>query len=329
MTARFNIRDLAADEADAFGRLLVTVYSGLTGFPSIQEQPAYYDMLMRVGDFARRDGARVLVAVSPHTEVLGGVVYFGNMAEYGSGGSATRLRNTSGIRLLGVSPTARGQGVGKALTQACIDLARAAGHAEVILHTTLAMQTAWRLYLQLDFVRSPDLDFLQADLPVFGFRLRLGLGCHGRPPAGSVPVSSAQPRLAMLTLDQLLAALQPKLNPGVFVFAQVDRLSDALQLDALAAFRETEGVTVVVPEAQALRAGLAIGFRAAWITLQVPSDLQAVGLTAAFSKALADAGISCNVMAAVHHDHLFVPADRGEDALTCLQRLSASVIRDR
>lgn len=329
MSARFNIRDLAADEADAVGRLLVAVYSGLSGFPSIQEQPAYYDMLMRVGDFARRDGARVLVAVSPHAGLLGGVVYFGNMAEYGSGGSATRLRNTSGIRLLGVSPAARGQGVGKALTQACIDLARAAGHAEVILHTTLAMQTAWRMYLQLDFVRSPDLDFLQADLPVFGFRLRLGLGCHGRPHAGSVPVSSAQPRLAMLTLDQLLAALQPKLNPGVYVFAQVDTLSDALQLDALAAFRETEGVTVVVPEAQALRAGLAIGFRAAWITLQVPSDLQAVGLTAAFSKALADAGISCNVMAAVLHDHLFVPADRGEDALACLQRLSASVIRDR
>ena len=131
----------------------------------------------------------------------------------------------------------------------------------------------------------------------------------------------------MLTLDQLLAALQPKLNPGVFVFAQVDKLSDALQLDALAAFRESEGVTVVVPEAQALRAGLAIGFRAAWITLQVPSDLQAVGLTAAFSKALADAGISCNVMAAVHHDHLFVPADRGEDALACLQRLQSGVRR--
>ena len=248
------------------------------------------------------------------------------MAEYGSGGSATRIRNASGIRLLGVSPAARGQGTGKALTQACIDLARAAGHAEVILHTTLAMQTAWRLYLALDFVRSPDLDFLQADLPVFGFRLRLGC-CPGRPHAGSVPVSSAQPRLAMLTLDQLLAALQPKLNPGVFVFAQVDKLSDALQLDALAAFRESEGVTVVVPEAQAVRAGLAIGFRAAWITLQVPSDLQAVGLTAAFSKALADAGISCNVMAAVHHDHLFVPADRGEDALACLQRLQSGVRR--
>lgn len=128
----------------------------------------------------------------------------------------------------------------------------------------------------------------------------------------------------MMTLDQLLASLRPTLHPGVFVFAQVETLSAALQLDAVAVFREVEGVTVVVPEAEALRAGLAIGFRAAWITLQVQSDLQAVGLTAAFSRALADAGISCNVMAAVHHDHVFVPADRGNDALACLQQLQLS-----
>lgn len=118
--------------------------------------------------------------------------------------------------------------------------------------------------------------------------------------------------------DRVRASPRPRLNPGVFVFATVDRLADALKLDAVAVFRESEGVTVVVPEAEALRAGLAVRFRAAWITLEVHSELHAVGLTAAFSRALADAGISCNVMAAVHHDHLFVPADRGEDALACL-----------
>jgi hypothetical protein len=35
------------------------------------------------------------------------------------------------------------------------------------------MQVAWRLYEQLDFVRSEDLDFSQQGLPVYGFRLRL------------------------------------------------------------------------------------------------------------------------------------------------------------
>ena len=68
---------------------------------------------------------------------------------------------------------ARGAGVGRALAEACLRLAAGKGHSQVILHTTQAMQVAWRLYEKLGFRRSPDLDFLQEGLPVFGFRLRL------------------------------------------------------------------------------------------------------------------------------------------------------------
>jgi len=64
-------------------------------------------------------------------------------------------------------------GVGRALTEACIQLAREAGHTEVILHTTQAMQVAWGLYERMGFERSTGLDFLQGQLPVFGFRLLL------------------------------------------------------------------------------------------------------------------------------------------------------------
>jgi len=53
----------------------------------------------------------------------------------------------------------------------------------------------------------------------------------------------------------------------------------------------------------------------------VPSDLAAVGLTAAFAQALAAVGISCNVLAGAHHDHLFVPVDRATDALAALRAL--------
>ena len=174
MTQPFRIRDLRAEEAVELGRLMMEVYSQLEGFPTPTEQPKYYELLVDIGRFAEQPDARVLVALTAQDELAGGVVYFGDMAEYGSGGTATAERNASGIRLLGVSPRVRGQGVGQALILACVQLAKERGHGQVILHTTEAMRVAWRLYERLGFVRSEDLDFAQQDLPVFGFRLGLG-----------------------------------------------------------------------------------------------------------------------------------------------------------
>ena len=173
MTTDLTIRDARTDEFSAIGRLLVEVYSGLAGFPTPAEQPQYYEMLENIGRLAERPQARLLVAVAPQGELAGAIVYFGDMAHYGSGGSATCVKNASGIRLLGVSTRHRNLGAGRALTQACIELALKAGHAEVILHTTEAMQIAWRLYERLGFARSEDLDFSQQGLRVFGFRFRL------------------------------------------------------------------------------------------------------------------------------------------------------------
>jgi GNAT superfamily N-acetyltransferase len=167
------IRDIRKAEFKAFGQLLVEVYSSLPGFPTPAEQPNYYQMLANIGNFTEKKDARVLVSILDGCGLVGGVVYFGDMAEYGSGGIATTVRDAAGIRLLGVSPKHRGLGTGKALTLACIRLAKEHGHSQVILHTTKAMQVAWQLYERLGFQRSIDLDFLQGELPVFGFRLRL------------------------------------------------------------------------------------------------------------------------------------------------------------
>lgn len=167
------IRDLADDEAAALGRLAVAAYAGLEGFPGPAEQPGYYAMLADIGRFARKPDARVLVARTMAGELAGGVVYFGDMAQYGSQGSATQLRNASGIRLLAVDPAFRGRGVGRALTNACIELARRMQHAQVILHTTQAMTAAWALYERMGFERYPAIDFMQEALPVYGFRLPL------------------------------------------------------------------------------------------------------------------------------------------------------------
>lgn len=168
------LRDLRPEEGPALGRLLVAVYSALEGFPTPEEQPGYYAMLADIGAFAAKPGVRVLVARTDQDRLAGGVVYFGDMAQYGSGGTATQERDAAGIRLLGVDPDVRGLGVGKALTKACLDLAREQGRAQVILHTTRAMPQAWRMYEALGFRRSEDLDFEQAGFPVFGFRLGLG-----------------------------------------------------------------------------------------------------------------------------------------------------------
>ena len=167
------IRDLRPEESTPLGQLMVEVYSRLEGFPTPAEQPQYYELLANVGRFAARPRTRVLVALNPQSELVGGVVYFGDMAEYGSGGTATSIRDASGIRLLAVSPRHRGTGAGRALTHACIALAREQRHSQVILHTTQAMQVAWRMYEKLGFERSVDLDFLQQGLPVYGFRLPL------------------------------------------------------------------------------------------------------------------------------------------------------------
>lgn len=122
-------------------------------------------------------------------------------------------------------------------------------------------------------------------------------------------------------LGVLLRNMEPVLHEGVYVYAVVPLDTDLAAVAALATFREPEGITLITSEAEALRAGLRIVFRAAWITLKVHSDLQAVGLTAAFSRALSDAGISCNVVAAAHHDHIFVPADFAQQALARLRAL--------
>ncbi|SPB12821.1 acetyltransferase [Caballeronia novacaledonica] len=125
-------------------------------------------------------------------------------------------------------------------------------------------------------------------------------------------------------LDTLISSMQPELQPGVYVFASLPHDAVASGAGVVATFREREGMTVVMEESAAQAAGIAPLFRAAWITLTVHSDLNAVGLTAAFARALGEANISCNVIAAAFHDHIFVPVEDGERAVYVLRDLQRS-----
>jgi GNAT superfamily N-acetyltransferase len=169
----FTVRNAEPREFEAIGKLLVEVYSQLEGFPKPKDQPAYYHLLANVGDLTKIPGTELLAAIEQNGDLAGAVVYFSNMKNYGSGGKATSLHNTSGFRLLAVNPKFRGQGIGKILTQACISRSKEQQHQQLVIHTTAAMQTAWKMYERIGFKRAPDLDFMQGDLEVFGFRLAL------------------------------------------------------------------------------------------------------------------------------------------------------------
>ncbi|MFO6447975.1 ACT domain-containing protein [Erythrobacter sp. NE805] len=122
--------------------------------------------------------------------------------------------------------------------------------------------------------------------------------------AGSGPVGE---------LAAMLAGMAPVLDARRWDFAVVEGEPPA---EAFAIIREDEGVTAILPDAGG-------GF--ARVTLKVHSALDGVGLTAAVATALAGRGIACNVVAGFHHDHLFVPWDRREEAVEALTRLAQGV----
>ncbi|MFE5935513.1 ACT domain-containing protein [Streptomyces sp. NPDC056470] len=122
-------------------------------------------------------------------------------------------------------------------------------------------------------------------------------------------------------LTRLVAGMRPDLHSGRYVFTTVDGPAPA-GVAPVATVAESEGLTLVVRQEEADAAGLAYDYVAAWITLRVHSALDAVGLTAAVSRELARAGLSCNVVAGFHHDHLFVEHARADLALAVLQELA-------
>ncbi len=169
----FIIRNASPSEFHQIGQLMVEVYSGLEGFPKADQQPSYYQTLANIGEFTKNPDTELLIAVSDTNTILGGVLYFGDMQYYGSGGLAPSINNASGFRLLAVSTSARGLGVGKALSIECITKAKGKGHKQVLIHSTKFMKPARHMYKKLGFKRYQELDFNQSGLSVHGFRLNL------------------------------------------------------------------------------------------------------------------------------------------------------------
>ena len=124
-------------------------------------------------------------------------------------------------------------------------------------------------------------------------------------------------------LQTLLKSMKPDMHEGVFVFCAVaDETQIRAGIKPRLMFREHEATTIVIRREEAERLGLSCQFASRLITLTVHSALDAVGFLAAITTRLAEAGISVNAVSAFYHDHLFVPADRGDEALALLQDMS-------
>lgn len=136
-------------------------------------------------------------------------------------------------------------------------------------------------------------------------------------------------------IETLIRSMRPKLHEGEYVFCTAPNPSPDANTttepkkqplppvdEVLCTFREEEGLTMVLRRDTADAYGLSYSYVSAWITLTVHSSLEAVGLTAAFAAALAKAGISCNVVAAYYHDHIFVATTDASKAMSVLEGLS-------
>ncbi len=123
-------------------------------------------------------------------------------------------------------------------------------------------------------------------------------------------------------LKKLIDEMDPRLNPGEYVFSSANTTNGIDRADILCEFKEQEGITLILERNKADAYGLPYEFIAAWITLSVHSALEAKGLTAKVATALARQGISCNVVAGYYHDHLFVPYQEGNKAVEVLRALS-------
>ena len=130
----------------------------------------------------------------------------------------------------------------------------------------------------------------------------------------------------ILDLEQLLSEMSPELMPGSFVFVTFPAGAYGMfaEFEPIGVFQEREGLTLIMPQANADEHEVAYEGVYRMITLNVHSSLEAVGLTAAFATRLAEHGISANVMAGYYHDHIFIPAAAADNALAALSGLTKS-----
>ena len=123
-------------------------------------------------------------------------------------------------------------------------------------------------------------------------------------------------------LEILLKSMKPEHVSGDYVFCKVEKFENMDLNNVVMLFKEKEAITLILKKEIADQLQFDYSVVMSWITLTVHSSLEAVGLTAAFSKALSEKNISCIVVAAYYHDHIFVNQKDVNKAMEILNEFS-------
>jgi ribonuclease HI len=124
-------------------------------------------------------------------------------------------------------------------------------------------------------------------------------------------------------LETLLQSMKPILMAGEFVFCSLSPDEfEGVEARAIAYFREKEGITAIIPRETADRQRIQYKYTYRQIALSVHSSLNAVGFLAVISSRLAEKDIPVNVISGYYHDHLFVPAEKVNEAMSVLRSIA-------
>ena len=172
--AQVSVRLAKDSDLEPARSVLATAYAEYeTSFPAENWRPYLNDIL----DLEGRASASELLVAERDGEVVACVSYFppGAKMSYPSDSfSEPWPTEWAAFRLLGVDLAARGSGVGRILTETCIERARAGGAPAVGLHTTAPMFVARAMYERMGFERAPTYDFRPGpEILVEAYRLLL------------------------------------------------------------------------------------------------------------------------------------------------------------
>jgi ribosomal protein S18 acetylase RimI-like enzyme len=144
------LRHATVDDGDAINRLCVEAYAE---FRTVIGESNWRQLSKTLGASSQLINEGQLIVAEDGAGPVGVVLYKSCALSDNAGRSA----NSASMRTLAVSLSSRGRGIGRMLTQECIDRARREGADEISLTTAEMMTVARPMYERMGFVKEIEL----------------------------------------------------------------------------------------------------------------------------------------------------------------------------